>query len=151
MRIKQTIQFAMFGTVMALLHLSQCLFRIKSHEAFVKLASSAAPSVTDSQLWVQLLNYAKYTEIIYYTVSIIFVTIVSYRLIYNKIRFRFTMAAISVIYFVAAFIGIVLRSQNSGINNLLLPVIISYFFALLLIISAGLKRNRTQKAEGIKK
>ncbi len=143
MQKKQTVQFAVFGIVMALIHFIQCLFRIKAHDVLLTL--SASQSRTDSPLWVQFSNYGKYTEIAFYTIGIIFMIVIGYRLIYAKIRFRFALAATVASYLLPAAVGTVMHFQAKGVSNLMVPVFASFFFALLIIISAGVKRNQYQK------
>ncbi len=149
MQKKQTVQFAVFGAVMALVHLVQCVLRIKAREVFLRLASVTSQSEADHQLWIQFSNYGKYIEVIYYTICIIFMIIIGYRLIYGKIQFRFALTATVAAYFVPAAIGIIFHYQVKGVSNFLTPVVASFLFALLIIISAGVKRYQYKKASNI--
>lgn len=146
MQKKQTIQFAAFGAVIALIHLVQCVFRIKAREVFLRLASMTSPSEADHQLWIQFSNYGKYIEVIYYTICIIFMIIIGYRLIYGKLQFRFALAATVAAYVMPAVIGILFHYQVQGVSNFLTPVVASFLFALLIIISADVKRYQYKKA-----
>lgn len=145
MQKKHVIQFAVFGGVMALIHLVQCIFRVKAHEVFLNL--SASPSTANDSLLRQFENYGTITEVAYYTIGIIFIILIGYRLIYKKIRFRFALGATFAAYLVSALVGVIFRFQAQGVTNLMLPVLASFFFALLVVISAGVKRNQYQKIQ----
>ncbi len=145
MQKKQIIQFAVFGGVMGFIHLVQCAFRVNAHEVFLRLSASA--DAADNVLWHQLGNYGKLTEVVYYIVGVLFLVLIGYRLIYKKIRFRFAMGATAAAYVIPLLVGIGFRSQAPQVTNLLLPVFVSFFFAIVVVVSAGLKRNQYQKKQ----
>lgn len=143
MQKKQVIPFVVFGIVMAAVHFVQCLFRVKTREVFLRL--TAAPTPVDNALWHQLSDYGRYTEIIYYTIGIAFMIFVGYRLIYGKVRFRFAIPATVIVYAISAVVGIVFHFQSKGVSNFFVPVFASFFFALFIFISSGIKRYQYQK------
>lgn len=145
MQKKHAIQFTVFGGIMAVIHLIQCVFRVKAHEMYLQFTASA--TAADNALWHQFGNYGRYTEFVYYAIGILFFVLIGYRLIYQKIRFRFALGATCAAYLVSVLVGVAFHFLTPSVSNLLLPVFISFFAAVLITVSAGLKRNQYQKTQ----
>lgn len=141
-----TIMFSIFGVIMAALYYILCNFRIRENQIFAQLALSA-DRTADEQQWATLFNYGKYVETAYYLLGIIFFIFISYRLIYRKITFPYVLICTFVVYLVTLIPILSLFVTEKSVGDLLIPVSVSLFFSLIIIVSAAIKRHQYEKLQ----
>lgn len=138
--------FAGFGTLMAALHFLQCYFRVKGHQVFLLLLrSSPEPDKAEEQSWIQFSNWGKDVEITYYIVGAFVILFFLYRWHDGKISLRGVIAGMSAIYLVTALLVLPLALGQKDVSNLLLPILVSFFYSCLFLLWTCWQKHRARK------
>nr|WP_319489396.1 hypothetical protein [uncultured Caproiciproducens sp.] len=143
---KENILFAIFGLIMAAVHFTQCVFRIKSHTLFVELGSSVDTAVKNATL-KQLSNDAKCALAAYLILGILFFIYIGYLLIYRKIGFGSVLLRTAAVYLASLLVSVPFLLTASQTQELWMPIVISLIFTCVQIAGSGIKRYTFQKAQ----
>ena len=143
---KESILFAVFGLMMAAVHFTQCVFRVKANNLFVGLGSSVDTAMKN-EAWKKFSNDASYLQAAYLILGILFFIYIGFRLIYKKIGFGSVLLRTAVVYLASLLVSVPFLLTSSQTRELWLPIVISLIFTCVQIAGSGIKRYSFQKLQ----
>lgn len=143
---KENILFAVFGLIMAAVHFTQCVFRVKANNLFVELGSSVDAAMKNAA-WKRLSDGASYLQAAYLILGILFFLYIGFRLIYKKIGFGSVLLRTAAVYLVSLLVSVPFLLTSTQTRELWLPIVISLIFTCVQIAGSGIKRYTLQKVQ----
>ena len=145
----EVISYAFLTLILLFTNLMQCNLRIYGRKIFLALLSLQDKNIKSPELdaiWENMSNDAYTIEICFYIISIAFYIWIGYKLVTSKIHPVSTILWTLVIYLILFLIFFPLQRSYIEINNLILPIYVSFVLSLLQIAIALFLKRRRKKA-----